>query len=173
MEHFTLKIKTFVVVKHYCNTDTANLELVSVVLLSVIEIRLSSQSVKNLAKLNISFFVNKSDGTLQVPPVYGLDTTNVTDWDVSVYQSAVEIIESYINGTSCTQKQLPVVKTQSSPNAVDETYSCEVCKRVFVGQFQWNIHRRSNKHKRMLERKNKEERAIINIDNLIGAEAIS
>lgn len=111
---------------------------------------------------------------LQVPPVYGLDATNISDWDCNVYRPAVEILESYINGTSCSHKQLPCIETPSFPNAGDETYSCEVCERVFVGHFQWNVHRKSKKHKRMVAQKKDDERMKINIqNNSVGSEASS
>lgn len=93
----------------------------------------------------------------QVPPVYGLDTTSVSDWDCNVYTPAIQIIESYINGISSSHEPLPLVDAKTFPNSGDETHFCEVCERVFVGQHQWTVHRKSKKHKRMQQHKKKEK----------------
>lgn len=87
----------------------------------------------------------------QVPPVYGLDATDISAWDENVSQRAMEIVESYICNTPCPHERLPFKQAVSQPNAKDDTYTCETCDRVFVGIFQWNSHLKSNRHKKRLE----------------------
>lgn len=95
---------------------------------------------------------------LQVPSVYGLDTTDVSLWKENVQNPAIEIIESFLTKSECKHKPLPVKITSeaSSPFFKEETYVCDTCERVFVGTFQWNDHRNSQKHKKMLKKKLKQ-----------------
>ncbi|XP_018333826.1 tRNA dimethylallyltransferase [Agrilus planipennis] len=91
----------------------------------------------------------------EVPPVYGLDTTDPSLWDEKVYKPARNIIDSFMEGVSSTEKPLPRLQIASLPNSKDDTYKCDVCDRIFVGQFQWSIHLNSHKHKRVLAHKRK------------------
>lgn len=84
--------------------------------------------------------------------MYALDSTNVEEWLNNVSEPSTEIIESFVNGTQCRINSLPLVARESLPNSMDESFFCEVCQRVFVGQYQWNIHRKSIRHKKMVER---------------------
>lgn len=85
--------------------------------------------------------------------MYGLDTTDVSQWNENVTKKAEEIVESYISQTKCNHKPLRVQSVNSSPNSEDYTYTCDVCDRVFVGDFQWKLHMKSNRHKRALASK--------------------
>lgn len=98
---------------------------------------------------------SSSNKFLQVPPVYALDSTHVEQWHSNVSNPAFEIINSYLNGTDCTIQALPLVTRESLPNSMDDSFFCETCQRVFVGNHQWNIHRKSTKHKKMVERRTK------------------
>ncbi|XP_056641723.1 tRNA dimethylallyltransferase [Diorhabda sublineata] len=94
----------------------------------------------------------------QVPPIYGLDTSDVSQWEDKVSKKAEQIVRSFINNTRCCYESLPKQKVDSNPNSEDITFTCEICDRVFVGQFQWTVHLKSNKHKKMLESKHKKEK---------------
>ena len=94
-----------------------------------------------------------------MPPLYGLDVTDLDKWDENVTQPAVEIVESFINGSDCKHKPLPMQQTSSNPNSEDDTYFCETCERTFVGNFQWLDHLGSRRHKKMKERKSKQEKS--------------
>ncbi|KAL3273478.1 hypothetical protein HHI36_014919 [Cryptolaemus montrouzieri] len=98
-------------------------------------------------------FLGRSDRS--VPPVYNLDVTNVTEWKDNVSDRATEIVKSYISGTICHYEKLSRIETVSNPNADDETYTCELCNRIFVGTFQWKIHLKSNKHRKAIEQRKK------------------
>ncbi|KAJ8919812.1 hypothetical protein NQ315_006341 [Exocentrus adspersus] len=98
-------------------------------------------------------FLGRSDR--QVPPVYGLDTTDVSLWRESVSSVAEQIVESYVTNKKCTHEALPVQCVNSVPNCEDYTYTCDICERVFVGELQWRIHQKSNRHRRRLESRNK------------------
>lgn len=92
---------------------------------------------------------------LQVPPLYGLDATDVSKWKEIVYDTAENIVDSFLKGEKASVEPLPVL-----PSIEHEYQSrkCEICDRVFVDTIQWNIHLKSNKHKRVVERKKRLEK---------------
>lgn len=97
---------------------------------------------------------------LQVPPLYALDTTDVSNWNINVTVPAFKLVQSFLDNVECDIKPLAKMSSNSKPNAEDVSYNCEVCDRVFVGQFQWQVHLKSNKHKKRLEHRNKEEKKL-------------
>lgn len=104
----------------------------------------------------VNRFLGRQDR--QVPPIYGLDTSDVSQWEDKVSKKAEEIVRTFINNTSCSYEPLPKQKVDSNPNSDDTTFTCEICERVFVGQFQWTIHLKSKKHKKVLESKRKKDK---------------
>ncbi|EEZ99485.2 tRNA dimethylallyltransferase isoform X1 [Tribolium castaneum] len=92
----------------------------------------------------------------EVPPMYGLDVTNLDKWEENVTKPAIEIIQSFINQSECKYQPLPVEPVATSvPNSEDDTNFCDICERIFVGSLQWREHLRSNRHKKMIERRNR------------------
>ncbi|XP_044758814.1 tRNA dimethylallyltransferase [Coccinella septempunctata] len=112
---------------------------------------------RRYAKKQIKWINNRFLGRTDraVPPIYGLDTTNVSEWIENVSTKASRIIDSYIEGSPCPYPALPKLETVSSPNVDDDTYNCEICDRIFIGQLQWNLHLKSNKHKKIKEKQKK------------------
>lgn len=106
--------------------------------------------------------------TLQVPPIYGLDTTDVSEWNDKVSSPAYRIVESFINKTKCPIEPLPKQDKESIPNVMEETFKCETCDKILVGTRQWQIHMNSNKHKKVVQSKKrsmeKEKKARVQID---------
>lgn len=97
--------------------------------------------------------LSSTNTTLQVPPIYGLDTTEVSKWNDKVSSPACRIVESFINKTKCPIEPLPKQDKESIPNTMEETFKCETCDKILVGTRQWQIHMNSNKHKRVLQSK--------------------
>lgn len=87
-----------------------------------------------------------------MPPVYTLHTDDVTRWDQNVTNIAINILDDFLSNIPTQYNRLPFIDIVSSPNSTDKTFECEICCRIFVGQFQWNEHIKSNKHKRMVQR---------------------
>lgn len=88
--------------------------------------------------------------------MYALDATDVQQWDQLVYEPAVSIVESLIDGTETNYKPLP---EEAAIENEEKSNFCEVCDRMFVGTLQWQMHLASKKHKRMLN-KTKEDKNI-------------
>ncbi|XP_055911451.1 tRNA dimethylallyltransferase [Eupeodes corollae] len=99
----------------------------------------------------------------QVPDLYKLDTSDVSQWNSEVYLPAVDVIESIINGVK--PKLEPLEKLDHPGKGLNEetTNYCPTCERVFIGEFQWNLHLTSNKHKKRKESQRKKEKAASSI----------
>ncbi|CAL7940787.1 unnamed protein product [Xylocopa violacea] len=96
----------------------------------------------------------------QVPLLYELDCTDVNQWNSRVYEPAVAIIEAVMRGEKPEQKPLNELTLHQEyiKNNDKKRHYCDVCDRIFVGKFQWDIHLDSNKHKKVLKKKKIEER---------------
>ncbi|KAJ7304452.1 hypothetical protein JRQ81_012013 [Phrynocephalus forsythii] len=86
-----------------------------------------------------------------VPPVYGLDVSKLSQWDEKVLEPAVQIVESFCQG------RLPPVEPLSlEPGPEGDKHSCrtcEVCDRIIIGDAEWKAHLRSRSHGALLRRK--------------------
>lgn len=94
----------------------------------------------------------------EVPVVYGLDTTDVSRWQEVVYEPAEEIVKCYIDNQLIKQQPLPKMKRLSEGLNEETTHHCSICDRVFIGEFQWQLHMKSNKHKRTQASKKRREK---------------
>lgn len=93
----------------------------------------------------------------QVPPIYTLSTNKPDNWNDDVYRKAENVVLSYIeNRDSDLQpcEQLINPRKDLDPNV---TNVCDSCNRPFVGEFQWHVHLRSNKHKRQVAKLKKQK----------------
>ncbi|XP_030371582.1 tRNA dimethylallyltransferase [Scaptodrosophila lebanonensis] len=122
-------------------------------------------SKNQLKWINNRFLASKDR---QVPDLYELDTSDVNAWTQMVYKRAESIIVSYMDDAVCEIEPLPK-RTHPGADLDEETSNfCAICKRHFIGEYQWKIHLKSNKHKRCreaLRRKQKSEKATIHDDS--------
>ncbi|XP_076167935.1 tRNA dimethylallyltransferase isoform X2 [Ptiloglossa arizonensis] len=96
-----------------------------------------------------------------MPPVYSLNCTNLNQWNSCVHDPAMAIIDATLRGEEPVQKPMnqsaiDYIKVTDSSN--EETHYCDDCQRIFVGEFQWNIHLQSKKHSTVLKRKRRLEK---------------
>ncbi|EDV43848.1 uncharacterized protein Dana_GF16308 [Drosophila ananassae] len=112
-------------------------------------------SKKQLKWINNRFLASKDR---QVPDLYELDTSDVGAWSEAVYQQAEAIIESYRNEEASGIE--PMAKREHPGSGLDEESShfCDICERHFVGEYQWGLHLKSNKHKRRKDGQRKRQR---------------
>ncbi|XP_046736568.1 tRNA dimethylallyltransferase [Diprion similis] len=92
----------------------------------------------------------------QVPPVYALDCTDITQWDQKVLGPAMSIITDRLEGQTPSHKSLNDNKTENPAvpdSSFERSHYCETCERVFVGDFQWKAHMEGKKHQRVAKRK--------------------
>ncbi|XP_067641840.1 tRNA dimethylallyltransferase isoform X2 [Eurosta solidaginis] len=102
-------------------------------------------SKKQIKWINNRFLASKDR---QVPDLYELDTTDVSQWQTQVFERAVTVIDSYRNGQVCEIQ--PMTKRVHPGAGLNQevTNYCTVCERTFIGEYQWNLHLKSNKHKK-------------------------
>jgi tRNA dimethylallyltransferase len=112
---------------------------------------------KRYSKKQIKWIKNRFLGNRdrQVPPLYGLDTSDVSKWREMVYEPAERTISSYIEDLPIDLE--PVQKVTRLGDGLNEetNHFCDTCNRVFIGEFQFQLHLKSNKHKVMKARSNK------------------
>lgn len=90
----------------------------------------------------------------QVPPIYELDTTDVSKWDHEVKKKAIHIVESYLNETPCEFKPLTSEIDEVKKSVDGNSYNhCDVCNRIFIGDNVYAIHLKSIRHNKVLKKK--------------------
>lgn len=97
----------------------------------------------------------------QVPSIYSLNCTNIDKWTNDVLDPAIEIVTSVIQGEQPKQMSMNEnVEKQKSTDILNDTpHFCEICERLFVGELQWNIHLKSIKHQKVIEKKKRLEKS--------------
>lgn len=112
-------------------------------------------SKKQLKWINNRFLASKDR---QVPDLYELDTSIVSAWPEAVFKRAECIIDSYCQAQNC--EILPMARRVHPGADLNEETShfCAICERHFVGEYQWGLHLKSNKHKRRRESQRRKQR---------------
>lgn len=96
--------------------------------------------------------------TREIPQIYPLDTSDVSRWQELVYMPAEETILSYINEEEIKLQPMPKVKRLGEGLNEETSNYCEICKRTFVGELQWQLHLKSNKHKKAKTKSNRQQK---------------
>ncbi|KAM6045195.1 tRNA dimethylallyltransferase isoform 3-T3 [Chlamydotis macqueenii] len=92
-----------------------------------------------------------------VPPVYGLDVSDLLWWEEDVLKPALEIVESFIQGR---EPPAEPVKMGYDVNENKRSHRvCELCNRVIIGDREWAAHSRSKSHLHQLKKRRKLEAA--------------
>ncbi|XP_077693857.1 tRNA dimethylallyltransferase isoform X3 [Eretmochelys imbricata] len=88
-----------------------------------------------------------------VPPVYGLEVSDLSRWDENVLKPALQIVESVIQGQ---QPSADPVKMESEINEDKRSHHmCELCNRVIIGDREWAAHTKSKSHLHHLKKRRK------------------
>lgn len=85
----------------------------------------------------------------EIPQIYPLDTTDVSRWSELVYTPAEETILSYISEEEIKLQPMPKFRRRGEGLNEETSNFCETCKRIIVGEYQWRLHLKSNKHKKV------------------------
>uniref|UniRef100_A0A8C6ZBY8 tRNA isopentenyltransferase 1 n=2 Tax=Nothoprocta perdicaria TaxID=30464 RepID=A0A8C6ZBY8_NOTPE len=92
-----------------------------------------------------------------VPPVYGLEVSDLLRWEEDVLKPALEIVESFMQG-----REPPAAPVRMERDAHENKRShrvCDVCDRVIIGDREWAAHTRSKSHRHHLKKRQKLETA--------------
>lgn len=89
-----------------------------------------------------------------MPPVYELDTTDITQWDENVKNKAFHIIERFLNNSTCNYEPVKSVISDDKKQSDRNSYNyCEICQRIFIGDFVYTAHLNSVKHSKVVKLK--------------------
>ncbi|XP_053718526.1 tRNA dimethylallyltransferase [Synchiropus splendidus] len=80
-----------------------------------------------------------------VPAVYGLDVTDVSRWEETVLNPALQILESHCKGEKPTV--VPMARLPGEKKNRRSYNTCEMCDRVIIGDLEWKAHLSSKKHR--------------------------
>ncbi|XP_030320386.1 tRNA dimethylallyltransferase isoform X3 [Calypte anna] len=101
-----------------------------------------------------------------VPPVYGLEVSDLLRWEEDVLQPALQIVESFIQGR---EPPAEPVKLECDMNENKRSHHmCELCDRVIIGDREWAAHTRSKSHLHHLKKRRKLEAANPTAEGDIG-----
>ncbi|KAL1450976.1 hypothetical protein WDU94_003278 [Cyamophila willieti] len=78
-----------------------------------------------------------------VPPVFSLNCTDLNQWSESVSSPAHHIVDSYLNNKTPTEIEPLPVEYSDPAYYKAGTFRCDVCNRVFVGEYLSLRQRRS------------------------------
>uniref|UniRef100_A0A5F5PNF5 tRNA isopentenyltransferase 1 n=2 Tax=Equus TaxID=9789 RepID=A0A5F5PNF5_HORSE len=88
-----------------------------------------------------------------VPPVYGLEVSDVSKWEESVLEPALEIVRSFIQGhqPAAAPVKMPCNETENKRSY----HMCDLCDRIIIGDREWAAHRKSKSHLHQLKKRRK------------------
>uniref|UniRef100_A0A1A7WDG2 tRNA dimethylallyltransferase n=2 Tax=Iconisemion striatum TaxID=60296 RepID=A0A1A7WDG2_9TELE len=90
-----------------------------------------------------------------VPAVYGLDVTDVSRWEETVLNPALQILDSLRKGEEPAVR--PIRAQGSEQRNKRSRHSCDLCDKVIIGDLEWTAHLKSKKHHYHLRKKRKSD----------------
>ena len=103
---------------------------------------------RRYAKKQVTWVRNRFLGRPEncAPDVYGLDTTNLDNWEEDVLDKALNILENLIDGCESPVKPLPRISVNHNDRKVK--HICQLCdNRIIIGEENWKKHLVSRSHK--------------------------
>ncbi|OQR66635.1 tRNA dimethylallyltransferase [Tropilaelaps mercedesae] len=88
----------------------------------------------------------------EVPPIYGLDATNLEEWNENVRDTAFKILDDLLAGREPRVKALEKIDVVRSREGI---FTCDVCNVTCVGKISFNVHMTSKRHHLRMERSKK------------------
>ncbi|KAF0885604.1 MOD5 protein, partial [Crocuta crocuta] len=99
-----------------------------------------------------------------VPPVYGLEVSDVSKWEESVLERALEIVQSFIQGHKpvAAPVKMPCSETENKRSY----HMCDLCDRIIIGDREWAAHIKSKSHLHQLKKRRRlDSGAVATIEN--------
>uniref|UniRef100_A0A2K5Z341 tRNA dimethylallyltransferase n=1 Tax=Mandrillus leucophaeus TaxID=9568 RepID=A0A2K5Z341_MANLE len=103
--------------------------------------QVTKRYARKLTSHNLSF----------VPSVYGLEVSDVSKWEESVLEPALEIVQSFIQGRKpiATPIKMPYNEAENKRSY----HMCDLCDRIIIGDREWAAHIKSKSHLKQLKRR--------------------
>ncbi|XP_026144933.1 tRNA dimethylallyltransferase isoform X3 [Carassius auratus] len=92
-----------------------------------------------------------------VPPVYCLDVTDVTNWETTVLTPALEILDCIQKGEQPSVQ--PIRADGLDPRNKRSHHMCDHCDKVIIGDLEWTAHQKSKNHLYQVRKRRKAEQA--------------
>ncbi|CAK6440989.1 unnamed protein product [Pipistrellus nathusii] len=86
-----------------------------------------------------------------VPPIYGLEVSDISKWEESVLEPAFEIVQSFIQGRKPDAD--PVKMPSSETENKRSSHMCDLCGRIIIGDREWAAHMKSKPHLHQLKKR--------------------
>ncbi|XP_047461585.1 tRNA dimethylallyltransferase isoform X2 [Mugil cephalus] len=94
---------------------------------------------------------------VNIPAVYGLDVTDVSRWEETVLNPALQILDSL------SKNEKPAVEPVRVEGAEQRNkrscHTCDLCDKVIIGDLEWTAHLKSKKHHYHVRKKRKADPA--------------
>ncbi|CAM4633169.1 unnamed protein product [Leuciscus chuanchicus] len=90
-----------------------------------------------------------------VPPVYGLDVTDVTNWETTVLTPALEILDCLQKGEQPYTQPIRAEGVESRNKR--SHHMCDLCEKVIIGDLEWTAHQKSKNHLYQVRKRRKAE----------------
>ncbi|XP_071225126.1 tRNA dimethylallyltransferase [Salvelinus alpinus] len=90
-----------------------------------------------------------------VPAVYGLDVTDVSQWEETVLSPALLILDRLTKGERPTVEPMRV--EGAGKRNKRSRHTCELCDKVIIGDLEWTAHLKSKKHHYHVRKRRKSE----------------
>uniref|UniRef100_A0A8C0SMN6 tRNA dimethylallyltransferase n=1 Tax=Canis lupus familiaris TaxID=9615 RepID=A0A8C0SMN6_CANLF len=100
----------------------------------------------------------------RVPPVYGLEVSDVSKWEECVLEPALEIVQSFIQGhqPAAAPVKMPCNETENRRSH----HMCDLCDRIIIGDREWAAHIKSKSHlHRLKKRRRLDSDAVTTIES--------
>ncbi|XP_076610491.1 tRNA dimethylallyltransferase isoform X2 [Chaetodon auriga] len=92
-----------------------------------------------------------------VPVVYGLDVTDVSRWEETVLNPALQILHSLGKGE---EPSIAPIRVQGAEQRNKRSrHVCDLCDKVIIGDLEWTAHLKSKKHHYHVRKKRKPDPA--------------
>lgn len=119
-------------------------------------------ATRRYSKKQLKWIRNRllASDTRELPLVYPLDTSDVSQWNENVYLPAIDTVESFLKGEEIKLKPLEKMKRLGEGLDEETSHFCDICERTFIGEFQWSLHLKSNKHKKVSASKRRKRKEV-------------
>ncbi|XP_031710173.1 tRNA dimethylallyltransferase isoform X2 [Anarrhichthys ocellatus] len=92
-----------------------------------------------------------------VPVVYGLDVTDVSRWEETVLNPALQILDSL---SKSEEPDLQPIRVEGEQQRNKRSrHACDLCDKVIIGDLEWTAHLKSKKHHYHVRKKRKSDPA--------------
>uniref|UniRef100_A0A8C9P824 tRNA isopentenyltransferase 1 n=1 Tax=Spermophilus dauricus TaxID=99837 RepID=A0A8C9P824_SPEDA len=95
-----------------------------------------------------------------VPPVYGLEVSDISKWKESVLEPALDIVQSFIQGhkPAVAPMKMPFNETENKRSY----HMCDLCDRIIIGDREWTAHIKSKSHLHQLKKRRRLDSDAVN-----------